>query len=49
MQYVNGITVLFMVVCIGLGMAALWSRNEARNPHTLHQPGSGCIECEDHA
>ncbi|MFJ4286443.1 hypothetical protein ACIPY0_12430 [Paenarthrobacter nicotinovorans] len=47
MQYINGITVLFMVVVIGLAVASLWSRNEERAAHVLHEPGSGCIECED--
>jgi len=47
LQYFNGITLVFLVIVIGLAVAAYWSRNEERAAHLLHLPGSRCIECED--
>lgn len=47
MENINGIYVLCLVICIGLGVAARWSSTEERAAHLLHRPGSGCIECED--
>jgi len=44
----NGFFVLCLVLCIGFGVAILWSRNENRAAlHTLHKQGSGCRDCED--
>ena len=44
----NAPVIICLVLCIGFGVYAAWSRNlDLSEYHIAHGPDSGCPDCED--